>query len=137
MAKGTTSRIWRRTTIVLVVLIVLGFGTVLFSLVKLQLVDGEKLKSQAVENQLKDTTITAQRGTIYDCNMKKLAQSATVWKVALAPAEIYANTEKKTAAQQKTIAAQEEGVAECLNQALGLDKNTVLNALRNHKSSYW
>lgn len=137
MAKSTTSKIWRRTTLVLAVLIIFGFGTVLFSLVKLQLVHGEDLKSQAVENQLKDTTIAAQRGTIYDCNMKKLAQSATVWKVALAPAEIYANSAKATDAQKKNIAEQEEGVAECLHQALGLDKNTVLTALRKNKNSYW
>ena len=39
----------------------------------------------AVSQQLKDTKISAERGTIYDCNMKPLAQSATVWTVALEP----------------------------------------------------
>ena len=29
--------------------------------------------------------LTAQRGTIYDANMKVLAQSATVWKIVLNP----------------------------------------------------
>lgn len=142
MAKGTTSKMWRRTTIALILLIVLGFGTVIFSLIKLQLVNGEQLKSQAVENQLKDTTIVAQRGTIYDCNMKKLAQSATVWKVVLAPAQINSGstaqmTPKEKAARLETIEKQKAAIADCLNQALGLDKNTVLNVLETKKNSFW
>lgn len=142
MAKGTTSKMWRRTTIVLILLIIFGFGTVVFSLVKLQLVKGEELKSQAVENQLKDTTIVAQRGTIYDCNMKKLAQSATVWKVVLAPAQLYSGstaqmTEKEKTERLATIEKQKAGIADCMNQALGLDKNTVLKVLNDKKNSFW
>ena len=45
-------------------------------------------KKRLSDRQLRDTTISAQRGTIYDRNMKPLAQSATVWKVVLAPAYI-------------------------------------------------
>ena len=51
VANKTTSKVWRRTTIVLAVLLLLGFGSVLVSLVRLQLVDGETLKSAAVSNQ--------------------------------------------------------------------------------------
>ena len=143
MAKGTTSKMWRRTTIILILLIIFGFGTVIFSLIRLQLVNGEELKSKAVENQLKDTTIVAQRGTIYDCNMKKLAQSATVWKVVLAPAQLYNTsgigklTDKEKQKREAQIEKQKAAVAECLNQALGLDKATVLNILETKKNSYW
>lgn len=86
MAKGTTIRMWRRSIFVLASLLIVGFGVVVFRLVKLQLVEGEKLQQMATEQQLKDTKINAQRGTIYDRNMKPLAQSATVWTVVLEPA---------------------------------------------------
>ena len=85
MAKGTTIRMWRRALLVLTALIVVGFGVIVFRLIQLQLVQGETLQQMAVDQQLKDTKISAQRGTIYDCNMKPLAQSATVWKVVLEP----------------------------------------------------
>ena len=142
MAKGTTSKMWRRTTIILILLIVAGFGTVVFSLIKLQLINGESLKSQAVENQLKDTTIVAQRGTIYDSNMKVLAQSATVWKVVLAPAQLYSDstaqmTAEQKAEHQKVIESQKSAIAECLHQAVGLDQKTVMNILNTKKNSYW
>lgn len=88
MAKGTTVKMWRRTLIVLIVMVALGFGLIVVSLICLQLVDGAELQKAAVDQQLRDTTISAQRGTIYDRNMKPLAQSATVWKVVLAPAYI-------------------------------------------------
>ena len=88
MAKGTTVRMWRRTLFILLALTVAGFGAVIISLVKLQLIEGESLQRRAVDQQLSDSTITAQRGTIYDCNMTPLAQSATVWTVVLEPSYI-------------------------------------------------
>lgn len=86
MAKGATIRMWRRSLIVLIAIVLLGFGLLIFRLINLQLVQGDRLQTDAVNQQLNDTTIKAQRGAIYDCNMKPLAQSATVWTVVLEPA---------------------------------------------------
>nr|WP_319487497.1 penicillin-binding transpeptidase domain-containing protein [uncultured Caproiciproducens sp.] len=121
MAKGTTIRMWRRTIFVLVALILIGFGAIVFSLARLQLIEGESLQTRAVDQQLKDTSISAQRGTIFDCNMKPLAQSATVWKVVLEPAFI---TDKN----RETIAA---GLA----KILGMDKNAIIE--RSKKKTYY
>jgi stage V sporulation protein D (sporulation-specific penicillin-binding protein) len=121
MAKGTTIRMWRRTIFVLLVLIIVGFGAIIFSLAKLQLIEGESLQTRAVDQQLKNTTINAQRGTIYDCNMKPLAQSATVWKVVLEPAFI-------TDTNRETIAA---GLAKILN----MDKADIIE--RSKKKTYY
>lgn len=121
MAKGTTVRMWHRTTFVLLVLVVIGFGAVIFSLARLQLVEGESLQTRAVDQQLKNTSISAQRGTIYDCNMKPLAQSATVWKVVLEPAFI---TDKN----RDLIAT---GLAKILN----MDKNDIVE--RSKKKTYY
>lgn len=61
----------------------------------------------AIQQQLKDTKINAQRGTIYDCNMKPLAQSATVWTVVLEPLYL------KKDAQKELIA---DGLSKILEQ---------------------
>lgn len=121
MAKGTTIRMWRRTIFVLVALILIGFGAIIFSLARLQLVEGESLQTRAVDQQLKDTSISAQRGTIYDCNMKPLAQSATVWKVVLEPAFI---TDKNR-----------ETIADGLSKILQMDKKEIIE--RSKKKTYY
>ena len=66
MAKGNTVRLWRSSLIVLMVMLIAGFGLLIFRLVQLQIVEGETLQKGAVSQQLKDTTISAKRGTIYD-----------------------------------------------------------------------
>lgn len=121
MAKGTTIRMWRRSTFVLVVLVVLGFGTVAFSLFRLQVLDSENLQTRAMDQYLQDTSISAQRGTIYDRNMKVLAESANVWKVILEPNFI---TDKNR-----------DTIATGLSQILGMDKEEIIK--RSKKKSYW
>lgn len=54
----------------------------------LQTVRGEELAQKAESQQLKDTEISAMRGTIYDSDGNVLAQSATVWNIYLDPLEI-------------------------------------------------
>ena len=57
--------------------LVLGFGAVITNLVRLQLVNGETLKTDAVDQSLQSTQLTPSRGTIYDATgTKVLAQSA-------------------------------------------------------------
>ena len=121
MAKGTTVRIWHRTVFILLLMIVAGFGAVVTSLVKLQIVEGESLRMRAVDNQVKDTTLTAQRGTIYDRNMKTLAKSASVWQVVLEPA--YITDENR------------DLIATGLSQILGMDKNVILE--HSKKKTYY
>ncbi|HEX3016679.1 MAG TPA: penicillin-binding transpeptidase domain-containing protein [Caproicibacter sp.] len=121
MAKGTTIRMWHRTVFILVLLVSVGFGAVIFSLVKLQLIDGSSLQMRATDQQLKDTTLTAKRGTIYDCNMKELAKSATVWDVILEPAFI-------TDSNRETIAGG-------LSKILGISKEKLVT--ESKKKTYY
>ena len=88
MAQGATTRIWRRTLFVLILLIVGGFGLVTHSIFHLQIVQGEELQQRAVDQQTRDVSLSAQRGTIYDRNMTVLAMSSSVWDVVLEPAYI-------------------------------------------------
>lgn len=74
-------------------LTILGFIAVAFlicigSLVYISLIHGDEYRLKAEKNQLSDTTISAQRGTIYDSNMKILAKSASAWLVYLNPSKI-------------------------------------------------
>lgn len=122
MAKGNTVRLWRRSLIVLMVLLIAGFGLLIFRLVQLQIVEGETLQKGAVSQQLKDTTISAKRGTIYDCNMKPLAQSANVWTVVLEPAYL---TDK----EDQTL------VANGLAEILGMEAQDIMDKM--NPNSYY
>lgn len=85
MTSNGHSKLMRRSIAVLAILLVLGFGSAVLRLTQLSVVQGEELSQKAVNQQLTDSTINAKRGSIYDTNGKILAQSATVWKVVLAP----------------------------------------------------
>lgn len=122
LAKGTTIRMWRRSLVVLVLLVVVSFAMLILRLVRLQLVEGEELQRMASKQQMVDTKINAQRGTIYDRNMKPLAQSATVWTVVLEPSYL------KTAESK-------EVVCEGLHNILGIDKERLVE-LAGKRSCY-
>lgn len=46
MAKGNTVRLWRRSLIVLMVMLIAGFGLLIFRLVQLQIVEGETCRRE-------------------------------------------------------------------------------------------
>ena len=78
MAKSNRSGVWQRTMVIVGFVLVLGFGAVITNLVRLQLVNGETLKTDAVDQSLQSTQLTPSRGTIYDATgTKVLAQSAS------------------------------------------------------------
>lgn len=99
---GPNQRLRRRSVFLILLILVAGFGAVIARLAYLQLVQGSYLQEKAVEQQLTDTTVSAKRGTIYDTNGKVLAQSASVWKVVLAPA--YFETEEQRVQVAKDLA---------------------------------
>ena len=75
----------RRTYIVLALVFALGFGLVIAQLVRWQLVEGETLRTAAIDQSLTSTYLNAERGTIYDTNGRVLAESASVWTIVLEP----------------------------------------------------
>lgn len=102
--------------------LVLGFGAVITNLVRLQLVNGETLKTDAVDQSLQSTQLTPSRGTIYDTTgTKVLAQSASVWTVALEPNYIDEGDDVK--------------IAKGLSEILGLDYDAVLK--KAQQNSYF
>lgn len=98
-AKGVLQLLRFRTTILILLILVIGFGAISVRLGYLQLFQGPYLQEKAVEQQLVDTTVNSKRGTIYDAKGKILAQSASVWKVVLAPAYLETNEQRKYVAK--------------------------------------
>ncbi len=77
-----------RTLSLMVVFGIVAFIVLVMRLYKVQIVDHELYESNAIEQQVRDTTISANRGAIYDRNMNTLAMSATVSTVYISPAEL-------------------------------------------------
>lgn len=109
---GSNRTVISRSKKWLVVLLLVGFGLAIGRLFYFSIIKGDELQQKAYSLQLRDTTISAKRGSIYDTNGKTLAQSATVWQVVLAPA--YFKTD-----EQRTYVAQR------LAEILDLDQNDV------------
>lgn len=104
-----------------------GFCAFLLALIGnlfwLQIIKGEEYRLKAEKNQLSDTVVNANRGTIYDSNMKVLAQSASAWLV-------YINPSKISTDEQKTLLV--DGFVEIFD----LDRETVEKKVNRKSSGY-
>lgn len=96
-----------------------GIGGLFFA----SIVHGEENRLKAERNQLSDTQIAAQRGTIYDSNMKVLAKSASAWLVYINPSKIKDD-------------AQKELVVSGLCSILGVDEDSVRTKAAKTKTGY-
>ena len=57
-------------------------------ILKINIIDGEKLRTGAIEQQTRDYQVSSARGTIYDRNKKALAISSTAETISVNPKEI-------------------------------------------------
>lgn len=99
MGDNVLKLIKQRSTILLIIIVILGFGSITCRLFYLHLIKGEELSDKAVDQQLSDTTVSAKRGSIYDRNGNTLASSASVWKVILAPAYFEDDAQRRFVSQ--------------------------------------
>ena len=63
-------------------------------IMKINIVDGEKLRTGAIEQQTRDYQVSSPRGTIYDRNGKALAISSTAETISVSPAQIAEKVKK-------------------------------------------
>ncbi|MBQ8338325.1 MAG: stage V sporulation protein D, partial [Oscillospiraceae bacterium] len=122
MAKQPTVGMKRRINILLVFIILVGFILMTGRLFFLQVAGGDDYREKATQQQLRDSTIAAKRGTIYDSNMNILAQSATVWTAYLSPVYIDDDEEANL-------------IADKLSEILGVDRETVYK--KTQKNTYY
>ena len=90
----------------------------------LQIVRHDELEARAIAQQVRETTVSAPRGTIYDAKGEVLAMSAGVDTIYLSPAEIAQNNEDAGA------------IAAGLAEILGLDYDAVYAKTQNTRSWY-
>jgi len=118
----------RRTLVLMIVCGIVAFIVLLLQLFRLQIVEHEKYESMAIEQQLRETSLSASRGTIYDRNGTVLAASADVYTVFLSPAEIAKNSDNPYETP--------EFIAENLSKILNMDYNKILEMATDTKSWY-
>ncbi|MBQ3077437.1 MAG: PASTA domain-containing protein [Clostridia bacterium] len=108
----------RRMTVVLFLFLTFTFTFILGRLFIVQILRHESYQTRAIEQQVRDTTITPRRGTIYDRNMKTLAVSASTETVYIAPKSMKDESERVLVATE-------------LSRILGVEYETVLKKSRN------
>ena len=103
----------RRTTFIMVFCGILLFIPLFARLFKLMVLEHDQYESRAISNQTRSTTVSADRGTIYDCNMNILASTKTVENVFIDPWEIHNSKEDV------------DFIAEGLAKILEIDPDTI------------
>lgn len=117
-----------RTLFCVTLFIVGAFGLLIYQLYALQLRDAELYRTEAVTQQLKDTTLPALRGSIYSVNGKLLAKSSTVWNIVADPSSI-----AKSGASESQLRTAAENIAALLGGDTTAD--TVYEVLTAKNSS--
>lgn len=124
MAKGNTQKMWRNVILITGFLIIVGFGSVIFSLLRWQVFRGEEMKGKALGNILRSTELTAMRGTIYDASGEKiLAQSSSVWTVVLEPN--YIVDDQSTVENPRTAEEKKKIIASGLAPILDMEEEEI------------
>ena len=109
----------KRTFICIAVVFLVCIGNLFF----IQIIRADYYKGKAEENQLYDTAIPAQRGTIYDSEGNVLAQSASVWLVYIDPYSV----------PDDTVRAQ---LCLDLSETLGINGDSLMKKLQMTKYRY-
>ena len=123
MVRGTSNKMRIRLNVVMFCMVFLATGILVSRLFYIQIYQGEFWQGKAISQQMRATQISAERGTIYDTNMKTLAASATVWDVIVSPAQIDKPEEL-------------EMIADYLSELLDVDRDKVIERGQRTKSYY-
>ena len=118
-------RLMRRRTMELMILCgIVAFVVLIVQLGRIMIGKHDQYESAAVENQVRSTTVTAKRGTIYDANGVILAQSATVETIYISPHELIEYQEDK------------EAITTMLSDLLDVDYDSILKKWDDTESWY-
>lgn len=131
-----------RIAFLIIFLACLGFAAVGLRLFWMQVVRYDFYQEKALSLQTKDDVIEPKRGTIYDRNMKVLAESAATETVNINPSGLKewvatqnkkiqsANEKNETQTPLLSLESVQEEVAEILSSNLDLVYNTVLEKVQ-------
>ncbi len=151
MADKPTAQMKKRTNIFVLFVMMFMAAAVIIRLFKLSVVDNKFYQDKANEYHFGPITISANRGSIYDCNGVILAQSATVYKVYMDPdlfrSEISAKKEILEAQAQeatsnasaavsvKTAEEVQDEIISFLAENLEITKEKIVDAM-NENTQY-
>lgn len=124
MPFGPNKHMKARMIVLMIVLFCLGFIPVGANLFRLQIINYEYYQQKAVKQQTSDKLITPKRGTIFDRNLKALAESATVETIYLSPVDLKKNKEDPRL------------IADELGKILGVDPEKVYKQTQRTNSQY-
>lgn len=122
--RGPNQMMLRRTLFLMIVCGIVAFIVLAIQLFRLQILDHDKYESLAIDQQVRETNVSANRGTIYDRNGKILAASADVSNIFISPAEIKKNNEDPVL------------IAQGLSEILGVDYGKILEMTQDTGSWY-
>ena len=136
--------------IIFLVLIIIFSFWVGYKLLSYSILDGDKWRMMATDQQLSSVVIKANRGSIYDANGTTLAQSSTVWDVTISPHNIdLSNTKAKEQYDIKAKALIEKGetpepyvdraelISQKLSELLGVDYSKIKTACADTAKQYY
>ena len=109
----------RRTRFLLIVCGILAFAVLGIKLFNVMIVHHDEYEKMAIDQQVRETEITASRGAIYDTNGKILAMNASVDTIFISPAEIAKNKEDP------------QLIARELSEILDVDYDKILSMTKN------
>lgn len=92
---------------------------------KIQIIDHNFYEEKAIDNQTRDSTVSANRGKITDSKGTNLAMSASVHNVVISPKDI---------AEEKY---DQQLIANELSNILGADAQKILKGMQNTKNQYY
>lgn len=127
-ANKPNSMMLRRTLFLLVVCGIIAFFILAAKLYQVMIVQHDTYEEKALSQQLRETEITASRGTIYDTNGKILAKSASVDTIFISPAEISKYGEDPVLIAQT--------LADILGEDYGVEYGKVLEMTSDTSSWY-
>ncbi len=107
----TSGKLQKKRISVLLLIFVVFFCALAVRTAWIQIVRGDKLSREALEQQTSDQTVSAKRGKIYDRNLKVLASNISVETISITPGDLRKSIEKNGL----TIHRVAEDLAEKLN----------------------
>lgn len=134
----------RRIIVLMLIFGVAAFGVLAFRLWQLQVIRHDELEQKAIDQQTREFTATASRGTIYDSKGEILAVSASVQNVVLSPRDVLAlvpegegaTLEARKADREKKIQAEYDLIAKGLSEILDTDEEKIQARLKKTGSAW-
>ena len=129
---------------------IVGFSVFVgYNLLKFTVLDGDMWRQRANSQQMRELSIMANRGTIYDANGTVLAQSSTVWNIIIAPTPIHQANEQRREAYNEKLKDLKEGetpepfkelseiISSGLSEILGVSPDGMLEACKDYEDNYY